>query len=748
MKRIIVFFALVAIVVPVLLAADRGLTTRPLLNGNERVVGAALRGEPAHKERQESTTSFDRDEWNLSDSLEFDFYLGADQNYGMKFWPNTNEVSVVSNLEELGEAAQQAVERSPRWLRPALRNVFCNLSPLNQDVWAAIINEADDPYIDEIAFCVAHTSTVYLQSDYAYPQLFVENAELIYEIDQDLSYVEIVDHGSSATDDDYYSTTSYIKIDESGNQVTVEVPRDVYYWYLVHPKITDDIPAYIDPALAESNTTHINNIADPPDGVFWRDFFYNHADEGYPLLSEQLANAQVMWARDGSVTDALGTLQNWVNAVMEFTSDSERPHQPVRIYRKHYGRCGEHADITTAAARTALMPCTGILSMSSDHTWNEFWEDGWVQWEPVNGYINTPLVYENGWGKVFGSVFEIRSDGFLTSVTDRYSEGQASITVNVLDANGNPVDGARIILAINSSLTADMVAFTDENGQHEFIVGEGNTYYARVETSIGTNPEAGGEYLLLQEDTVDGGEYAFQMPVAGTMPVNMNVDSNPPEDAIDDYRMMISFETVSQVIKGIVTWDDIDEVGERPVFYKELEDRGVVNCFTATSDNYLFYEMGINFEAFHSHTGVADGSTLFEIPASNYWCMFLDNKFRLNNSQCVAGYMNYYLHESVDTEDVEDAAPVFRLAQNHPNPFNPETDIAFSIADASPVKLEVFNIRGQKVCTLVDENMDAGIHRATWKGQDTDGRAVGSGVYLYKLSTSNRSEVKKMLMLK
>jgi transglutaminase-like putative cysteine protease len=73
---------------------------------------------------------------------------------------------------------------------------------------------------------------------------------------------------------------------------------------------------------------------------------------------------------------------------MSFTSNNERPHQPVRIITKHFGRCGEYADLTAAVARLALIPCTSIISISTDHTWNEFWDENWVAWEPVNGYID------------------------------------------------------------------------------------------------------------------------------------------------------------------------------------------------------------------------------------------------------------------------------------------------------------------------------------------------------------------------
>ncbi|MBD3258197.1 T9SS type A sorting domain-containing protein [candidate division GN15 bacterium] len=85
----------------------------------------------------------------------------------------------------------------------------------------------------------------------------------------------------------------------------------------------------------------------------------------------------------------------------------------------------------------------------------------------------------------------------------------------------------------------------------------------------------------------------------------------------------------------------------------------------------------------------------------------------------------------------------FALHQNYPNPFNPSTEIAFSLPEASEVRLDVFNIAGQKVTTLVDGTLEAGHHTVTWDGSD-----LASGVYLYRLDAGTYSATKKMVLLK
>jgi len=91
----------------------------------------------------------------------------------------------------------------------------------------------------------------------------------------------------------------------------------------------------------------------------------------------------------------------------------------------------------------------------------------------------------------------------------------------------------------------------------------------------------------------------------------------------------------------------------------------------------------------------------------------------------------------------------FSLSQNYPNPFNASTIIEFNVPDgAQAVKLEIFNIRGQLVATLVDEVRSAGTHQIAWDATDAHGVDVGSGVYLYRLTAGDFTETKKMSLMR
>lgn len=91
---------------------------------------------------------------------------------------------------------------------------------------------------------------------------------------------------------------------------------------------------------------------------------------------------------------------------------------------------------------------------------------------------------------------------------------------------------------------------------------------------------------------------------------------------------------------------------------------------------------------------------------------------------------------------------VFTLSQNYPNPFNPSTTIEFSLAFGQEVSLKVINLLGETVCTLLDGQASAGPNTVTWDGTDDDGVDVASGIYFYRLSASEQTTTRKMMLIK
>jgi len=89
-----------------------------------------------------------------------------------------------------------------------------------------------------------------------------------------------------------------------------------------------------------------------------------------------------------------------------------------------------------------------------------------------------------------------------------------------------------------------------------------------------------------------------------------------------------------------------------------------------------------------------------------------------------------------------------RLLGNYPNPFNPVTTISFELSTAGNVRIEIFNIRGQKIRTITDKNYSEGSHKALWNGDDDTGRSVASGIYFYQMQTDSIVSSKKMVLMK
>jgi hypothetical protein len=102
----------------------------------------------------------------------------------------------------------------------------------------------------------------------------------------------------------------------------------------------------------------------------------------------------------------------------------------------------------------------------------------------------------------------------------------------------------------------------------------------------------------------------------------------------------------------------------------------------------------------------------------------------------------------MDQVGVNDSGPaVFSLSPNYPNPFNPETSIGYTIVESGVVRLDIVNISGQLVRTLVDGAQSQGRHTVVWDGRDGSGKRVSAGVYLYRLRAGGFIETKKMMLL-
>jgi hypothetical protein len=106
-----------------------------------------------------------------------------------------------------------------------------------------------------------------------------------------------------------------------------------------------------------------------------------------------------------------------------------------------------------------------------------------------------------------------------------------------------------------------------------------------------------------------------------------------------------------------------------------------------------------------------------------------------------------FIFEGVSADIVE-PAPADQLYGNYPNPFNPKTNITFSLKNEVYVTIEIFDIRGAKIHTLIADFLPAGFHNHSWDGETAFGESVPSGVYFYRMKTDEYEAIRKMILLK
>ena len=100
-----------------------------------------------------------------------------------------------------------------------------------------------------------------------------------------------------------------------------------------------------------------------------------------------------------------------------------------------------------------------------------------------------------------------------------------------------------------------------------------------------------------------------------------------------------------------------------------------------------------------------------------------------------------------ETTELINTIPI-RFLENFPNPFNPNTMICFELNEPGFTKIEIYNIRGEKINTILKTVLQTGLHNFEWKGTDEAGYNSSSGVYFYKISVNGQHKTNKMLLLK
>jgi len=361
------------------------------------------------------------------------------------------------------------------------------IDTLNIAAFTEVLAKAEDKYLDETAFALAAMPTEVLRSmgrmDNA--DILLENARCIYEMADKVKYAKIIEKQD-------YTTIEYIC--EGG--IRFEMPRDVYYWWLVHPRLYYEVPLRVDPSYWEHDNKYygitqdqwtekeieLENMGSGSKCEFWRSYFVHDNKYGKTLL-DVIQPAE-------TVEEAIYLMGDWLSQNMPsswyvYGRNSTDP-QPMVIYQKHYGSCGESSMLCAAFSRTMLVAngCSGCGG--EDHVWNEFWlKDKWYAWDLIqpSDRIRYPWYCCEGpehSGTQIIAVTRPRGDDLVEARTTAIDQPEgcnstksgkgytdaAQVTIQIMDSDSRPVEGAAIIVRSDclDSWRTSIWGYTDPNG--------------------------------------------------------------------------------------------------------------------------------------------------------------------------------------------------------------------------------------------------------------------------------------------
>jgi hypothetical protein len=627
----------------------------------------------------------------------------------------------------LTETAREAIEAAPAWLRVDLENNLRRLSSSTQDRYANLLLGLGDPrIIDEVAFQIAHLSYVILFGGSWDEQLLTINASMMYQIDEELQYVEIVDYGLGT--EDSYSTTRYHTIVE-GETTLVEIPRESYYNWVVMPRVSDEYP------IMDENVY----------GYFWREYLYYHHDYGYPLLQEVMGPITVLW--DGERHDwsggraftdsmlAVDGVGNWCSETVPSAAEGNRPIQPNVIAHEHNGNCGELQDLLCAAARTCLIPT--ICTM---------WLDGWHPYQIDLGrgpthIDNHGIAYDHdyGGGKDVSCIWDWRNDGFTWDVVERYSQ-VCSLTVYIEDPNGIPVDNASVRIASEAyyppySLYDGTWGETGQDGQIQFILGDNQNYYVKVETSLGDYPSSG--YALIISSSVAGEHYYWQWTTPDEMPQLDITDGGSGIAPV--WVIEVEYDLPYDLLFGR------DRYAGPPGYYSEPIPEGQLSFFIVDRSGFLSYRNGDPFAGYEVAEDASSNQVHFHVLSPEDHLVVLSGGEHHGLTTCADVVVRLWERFTANVDEVDLAESARPPA---PNPFNTCTSLEFQLMREGDAIVDIYDVSGRLVRTITEKHLNMGTHRIVWDGTDHSGSRLPSGRYFFRLGWEGSEEVREVLLVR
>jgi len=296
--------------------------------------------------------------------------------------------------------------------------------------------------------------------------------------------------------------------------------------------------------------------------------------------------------------------------------------------------------------------------------------------------------------------------------------------------NGEMVEQAQLnISAIENSITVSGIAFIDNN----LYIRRYNGYRDSDIIVYSLNAENQLDYLT---SIIDYNQYycISAKPYLNYLIVEVeNLNNNEKELLIID----ITNPELAQIVnsfpgENLEKFNIVDDY--LMVSYKsnELSDNGEYECYTEIFNL-------VNIDSPELIETIDD--LIFNVESNS----LSGNKV----VACTSKYIDALRLDFITPNIAEENTTIPEISLlNHPNPFNPATIISYNLMKAGLVEVAVYNLKGQKVKTLVHDYQEKGNQQITWNGENDDGNKVSSGIYFYRVKTGDNLLVKKMLLMK
>lgn len=326
------------------------------------------------------------------------------------------------------------------------------------------------------------------------------------------------------------------------------------------------------------------------------------------------------------------------------------------------------------------------------------------------------LSFASGAGKQEEARAATTPSGRLLGVWMDYAQegSESDLLVRAVDPDGSVAWTSEVDMRIGSQKTP--VIRSD---------GHGGAYLVYTDFSNGENDDVYVQHVLGDGTTVWTGDDSALFVAPGTQE-DVAAAVIPRGGGWNGFAVVLAAEEAAE-----------DTTGYKDLWAADLQ----VNPGSGAIEEVNY--AGTLFNFFHNQREPVlnyDG-------ADGVYCSWVD--MRASGKEDIKDVYSTRLADvDVSVEPSSPQARGFLLAQNVPNPFNPETRIDFQLLRGSSVKLEVYNLAGQKVRTLLDGELGSGTHRVRFDATDEGGRPLASGLYVYRIEADGASESRRMLLVR